>query len=81
MRHHRVFYRVQKTFLTAAVSQAVIARVFRKYPWIRKILEEPGGGPTGEIGAIARRVTLRPLPIAVVIVLRLGQPRVKLSSG
>src|SRR5258706_452491 len=77
LRPRPMLYREQKALLTAAVPKVVKARAYRKYQWTRKSLKDPGGGPAGEIGAIARRVALRPLPIAVIVVLRLGQPRIE----
>src|SRR6267378_5249903 len=78
--HDRVLQRMQQARAGAAVGQAVVAGVLRKYPGIRKVLKEPGSGLTGEFRAKAPAVALSALSIAGVRVFRLVKPRVETSG-
>ncbi len=80
MSHDCMLQRMEQAPPGAAVDQAVVARVLRKDPGIRKVLKEPGGGLTGELGAKAPAAPFSPLPITAVRVFRLVKSRVKTSG-
>ncbi len=61
MSHDCMLQRMEQAPPGAAVDQAVVARVLRKDPGIRKVLKEPGGGLTGELGAKAPAAPFSPL--------------------
>ena len=78
--HDRVLHGMEQARAGAAVGQAVVAGVLRKYPGIGKVLKERGGGLTGEFGAKAPAIPLSALSIAGVGVFRLVKPRVETSG-
>src|SRR5712664_2356762 len=61
----------------AAMGEAVVARVLRKYPGIGKVFKESRRGLTGEFGAKAPAISFSPLSIAGVRVCGLVQPGVE----
>src|SRR5260370_41826991 len=71
---------MQQARAGAAVGQAVVTGVLRKYPGIRKVRKEPGSGLTGEFRAKAPAISLSALSIAGVRVFRLVKPRVEASG-
>jgi len=63
--------RMEQAFPAAALRQAVVTRVLRKYRGVGKVLEEPGVGRVGEVGAEALAISGGTLSESVVRVHRL----------
>ena len=78
--HDRVLDGMEKPPPGGAMGQAVVARVLRKHPGIRKVLKEPGRGLPGKFGAKALPIPLGPLSIAGVRVFGLVDPGAETGS-
>src|SRR6266403_2023223 len=78
--YDRVLQGMEQALPGAAMGEAVVARVLRKYPGIRKVFKESGRGLTGEFGAKAPAISFRPLSIAGVRVCGLVQPGVETAG-